>query len=202
MNTRKQQFLFIGDSLTEWFELEKYFPEVTIINEGIAGDTSYGVLERLEGILDISSDKIFLMIGINDVFNGFQKDDIIENQELIIEQILTHINGTELIVQSLLPVNESMMGSPGYLNKVIRYINKELKSHCEARNLTYMNLFPDFLEGNEMRRKYTTDGGHLSEIGYSLWAEKLQEKEICSKSECQRITDFLFEQLKDFFNKA
>ena len=173
METR-QQFLFIGDSLTEWFELKKYFPEVKIINEGIAGDTSYGVLERLEGILDITADKIFLMIGINDVFNGFQKDDIIENQELIIEQILTHINGTELIVQSLLPVNEAMLGSPGYLNKVIRYINKELKAHCDARKLTYLDLYPAFLEGHEMKREYTTDGGHLSPAGYSLWAEKIQ----------------------------
>ena len=105
---------------------------------------------------------------------GFQKDDIIENQELIIEQILTHINGTELIVQSLLPVNETMLGSPGYLNKLIRYINKELKSHCEARKLTYLNLYPSFLEGEEMKRDYTTDGGHLSADGYSLWADLLK----------------------------
>lgn len=167
--------LFIGDSLTEWFDLGKHFPDVRIINEGIAGDTSYGVLERLDSIMGIEADKIFLMIGINDVFNGFQKDDIIENQELIIEQILTHINGTELIVQSLLPVNESMLGSPGYLNKVIRYINKELKAHCEARKLRYLDLYPAFLEGNEMKREYTTDGGHLSPAGYSHWAEKLQQ---------------------------
>jgi lysophospholipase L1-like esterase len=166
--------LFIGDSLTEWFDLERHFPGVNIINEGIAGDTTYGVLERLENVISTEADKIFLMIGINDVFNGFQKDDIIENQELIIEQVLTHINGTELIVQSLLPVNETMLGSPGYLNRVIRYINKELKSHCEARKLTYLDLYPAFLEGDEMKRAYTTDGGHLSPAGYALWAEKLQ----------------------------
>ena len=173
--TNKLTALFIGDSLTEWFELEKYFPEVMIINEGIAGDTSYGVLERLDNVVNIPADKIFLMIGINDVLNGFQKDDIIENQELIIEQVLTHINGTELIVQSLLPVNETMLGSPGYLNKLIRYINKELKAHCDARKLTYLDLYPAFLDGDEMKREYTTDGGHLSSEGYALWAEKLQQ---------------------------
>jgi lysophospholipase L1-like esterase len=167
--------LFIGDSLTEWFALERYLPDVKIINEGIAGDTTYGVLERLESILEITADKIFLMIGINDVFNGFPKEDIIENQELIIEQILTHINGTELIVQSLLPVNETMLGSPGYLNRVIRHINKELKAHCDARKLTYLDLYPSFLEGTELKREYTTDGGHLSPAGYALWAEKLQQ---------------------------
>ena len=172
--TNKLTALFIGDSLTEWFELEKHCPEVNIINEGIAGDTSFGVLERLDSIMDITADKIFLMIGINDVFNGFQQADIIENQQLIIEQILTHVNGTELIVQSLLPVNETMLGSPGYLNRLIRQINKELKSHCEARRLTYLDLYPAFLEGDEMKREYTTDGGHLSAAGYALWAEKLQ----------------------------
>ncbi len=62
---RKQKVLFIGDSLTEWFKLEKYFPDVDIINEGIAGDTTYGVLERLDKVIDISVDMIFLMIGIN-----------------------------------------------------------------------------------------------------------------------------------------
>jgi len=167
--------LFIGDSLTEWFNFESHFPDAKIINEGIAGDTTYGVLERLENVISAEADKIFLMIGINDVFNGFQKEDIIENIQLIIEHILTHINGTELIVQSLLPVNETMLGSPGYLNKVIRYINKELKSHCEARKLTYLDLYPAFLGGKEMKREYTTDGGHLSPAGYALWADKLQQ---------------------------
>jgi len=169
-----QNILFIGDSLTEWFNLDRYFPEASIINEGIAGDTTYGLLERLEAILDITADKIFLMIGINDVFNDFQKEDIIENQQLIIEQILTHVNGTELIVQSLLPVNEAKLGSPGYLNNLIMHINKELKAHCNARKLTYLDLYPVFLEGDEMKREYTTDGGHLSEAGYELWAIKLQ----------------------------
>ncbi len=170
----KLRVLFIGDSLTEWFELEKYFPDQKIINEGIAGDTTYGVLERLEGTISAPVDMIFLMIGINDVFNGFHKDDIIENQELIIEHILTHVNETRVVVQSLLPVNESMMGSPGYLNQVIRYINKELRSHCYARKLTYLDLYPAFLEGKEMKREYTTDGGHLSEDGYRLWADKIR----------------------------
>jgi len=166
--------LFIGDSLTEWFNLERYFPDIPVINEGIAGDTTYGLLERIDSIIERPSSRIFLMIGINDVFNGFDKEDIIENQQLVIEQILTHVNGTELIVQSLLPVNETMLGSTEYLNNLIIYINNELKAHCNARKLTYLDLYPFFLEGDEMKREYTTDGGHLSEAGYQLWASELQ----------------------------
>lgn len=168
------KILFIGDSLTEWFEFSRYFPDSPIWNEGIAGDTTYGLLERIDSIMKQPADKIFLMIGINDVFNGFLKDDIIENQQLIIEEIQTQSNQSELIVQSLLPVNESMMGSPGYLNRLIRYINKQIRENCEGRKITFLDLYADFLSGDEMDRKYTTDGAHLSEAGYKLWAQKIQ----------------------------
>ena len=139
------------------------------MNEGIAGDTTYGVLERIERIMQNPAEKIFLMIGINDVFNGFLKEDIIENLQLIIEDIRTQSNHSELIVQSLLPVNESMLGSPNYLNRLIRHINKHLRDHCEACAITFLDLYSDFLNGDEeMKREYTTDGGHLSPAGYRL----------------------------------
>ncbi len=150
--TLHKQILFIGDSLTEWFDLESYFPDVPVMNQGIAGDTTYGLLERIDGVIANPSSRTFLMIGINDIFNGFIKEDIVENLQLIIEKIQTHSANSELIVQSLLPVNESMLGSPNYLNKLIRYINKELKSHCDARGVRFLNLYPDFLEGIEMNK--------------------------------------------------
>lgn len=166
--------LFIGDSLTEWFNFSRHLPGEQVINEGIAGDTTYGLLERLDGIMDVPAAKIFLMIGINDVFNGFLKEDIVENLELIIEQLQTHINGTELIVQSLLPVNEHLLGYAAGLNNTVRFINEELKEHCRLRKLTFLDLFPLFLSGDEMDPVYTTDGGHLSEAGYRVWAKKIQ----------------------------
>jgi len=49
-----------------------------------------------------------------------------------------------------------------------------LKAHCDARKLTYLDLYPAFLEGHEMKKEFTTDGGHLSEAGYDLWAEKIK----------------------------
>jgi lysophospholipase L1-like esterase len=172
--TPSEKYLFIGDSLTEWFQFEKFLPHMDILNEGIAGETTYGLLERLEETLEKKAGRIFLMIGINDVFNGFPREDIIENLELIIEQIQTCINGTQLIVQSILPVNESMLGSEGYLNNTIAYINRELREHCDARGVAFLDLYPAFLSGSEMKKEYTTDGGHLSKAGYRLWAEKLQ----------------------------
>ncbi|NQT76794.1 MAG: hypothetical protein HQ565_03700 [Bacteroidetes bacterium] len=166
----KQSIIFLGDSLTEWFELNKYFPGLAIINEGIAGDTTFGVLQRLEDIIKKPAKKIFVMIGINDVFNDFPEENIIENQQLIIEQIITLAAPAELIVQSLLPVNEHMLGSGGYL-KLIRRINNHLQHHCNSNKVQFLDLYTEFLSGDEMNREYTTDGGHLSEKGYKTWAK-------------------------------
>jgi len=177
IETRMQNhnsIVFLGDSLTEWFELGRFFPGKPIVNEGIAGDTTFGLLERLEAILDRPCSKIFLMIGINDVFNDFDSDDIIENLQLIIEEIQTESTSVELFVQSLLPVNESLLGTGDLLNRRIRHINKELGAYCRRRSLRYLDLYPAFLENGEMKEAYTTDGGHLSEAGYRLWAEKLE----------------------------
>ena len=62
--------LFLGDSLTEYGNWRELFPGLDIKNRGIAGDTTDGVLHRLDGITALSPDKIFLMIGINDLLMG------------------------------------------------------------------------------------------------------------------------------------
>ncbi|MDT8393609.1 MAG: GDSL-type esterase/lipase family protein [Bacteroidales bacterium] len=166
--------LFIGDSLTEWFDLDKYFPGIHIVNEGIAGDTSYGLLERIDEIMSIPAAMIFMMIGINDILNGYLKNDIIENHQLLLEDMRTQSTRSEIIAQSLLPVNLSMSGLPGSLNNMISEINEALRAYCEDCRVQYLNLYPSFLLNNELNSNYTSDGVHLSEAGYSLWAEKLK----------------------------
>lgn len=166
--------LFIGDSLTEWFNLETHFPEKAIVNEGIAGDTTFGLLERIDGIMAIPAARIFVMIGINDILNGYKKADIIENYQLLIEEIRIQSNRSELIIQSILPVNETMLGSGALFNGKIHEINAVIKDYCDDCGITYLNLYDSFLDRNELNRLFTTDGAHLSPAGYRLWTEKLK----------------------------
>lgn len=166
--------LFIGDSLTEWFDLRHHFPDLHLVNEGIAGDTTYGLLERIDAIMSIPAAKIFLMIGINDILNGFQADDIIENLQLIMEDINTQSNRSKLIMQSILPVNESMVGGKSQFNATIRHVNTAISEYCLDCRVHYLDLHSCFLDGNELNRMLTTDGAHLSEEGYLLWAKKLR----------------------------
>ena len=63
-----------------------------------------------------------------------------------------------------------MLGSPDPLNHLIRRINKDLQDHCKSNKVQFLDLYTEFLSGDEMNSKYTTDGGHLSEKGYEAWA--------------------------------
>ena len=60
----------LGDSHTEGIDWRELFPDVKILNRGISGDTSEGVLNRLEEVIGRHSKIVFLMIGGNDLQMG------------------------------------------------------------------------------------------------------------------------------------
>jgi len=67
----KGEIVFLGNSITEGFDLEKYFPDTVPINRGISGDHTDGLIERLEySIITLEPSKLFILIGINDIGAG------------------------------------------------------------------------------------------------------------------------------------
>src|SRR5215207_538395 len=59
--------VMLGDSLTEWGNWHQLVPEYRIINRGISGDTSSGVLDRLQEVIDRRPKIVFVMVGTNDI---------------------------------------------------------------------------------------------------------------------------------------
>ncbi len=55
--------VMIGDSLTNYGEWHEIFPETSIVNRGIVGDTTYGVIRRLDSIINTKPDNAFIMLG-------------------------------------------------------------------------------------------------------------------------------------------
>jgi len=180
MYTRKpiqeNNIVFLGDSLTEGFDLEKYFQDDNLINRGISGDMTQHVLYRLEEITNAEPQKIFLMIGINDLFQGLTERDLLHNYEKIITEIVTHCPKTKLFIQSILPVNEEFLLMEENLNTKIYKANNALRKLSKIFNLEYIDIHADFLnEQGQMASRFTFDGAHLSEKGYQLWARLIEE---------------------------
>jgi lysophospholipase L1-like esterase len=172
----KGDIVFLGDSLTEGFNFNKYFPENNLKNRGVSGDMTFQVIYRLNGIINALPAKIFLMIGVNDIVQDVDLNVIFSNYLQIITRIQKENPEGELIIQNLLPVNEAKLPGVSGLNTIIYQFNDRLRKYCLENNLTFIDLHSYFLnDSGEMDPIFTFDGIHLSNEGYKNWALQIKE---------------------------
>ena len=82
--------VFLGDSHIEFGNWKKHLDDTTIINRGIAGDNTYGILARLNDILILNPSQIILEVGINDI--GKNIPDTLIYKNILVFCILTQFS--------------------------------------------------------------------------------------------------------------
>lgn len=160
--------VFLGDSITIGYDLDKYFPNKNYINRGISGDITIGVLERLESnVLVIKPRRIVILIGTNDIGMKYPEDIIIDNYKKILNNIKSALPQTEIFVQQIYRVNEDIMTDTNRKNKVINSVNSKIKALCAELGATCINPNKVLVAENEMLcPSFTGDGLHLNKHGY------------------------------------
>lgn len=174
----KKSIVFLGNSITERGAWNELLPGRKIMNRGIGGDNSFGVLARLEMILETSPQKIFLMIGINDLSRGLPQEVIIENYHRIIKRIKTTNPKTKIYLQSVLPLNEAMTSAEYLKNKKnkILDLNIAIRQMANDHELQFIDLYPEFADSNgDLKKEFTSDGIHLKPSAYVLWIDHLKK---------------------------
>jgi lysophospholipase L1-like esterase len=174
--------VFLGDSITDFFRLNEFFPEVYVINRGISGDTTDGVLRRLpESIYELSPSKVFLMIGTNDLANKKSVEYISENIKKIISEIKENSPQTKIYLQSVYPVSllkdkkikRFIVGKRN--NDDISRLNSILKTMADEMEITYIDVYNHLVdESGNIKTEYTVEGLHLTIQGYSVVAGVLR----------------------------
>lgn len=171
-----KDIVFLGDSLTESFDLKKYFDRDNLRNRGMSGNMTEHVLYRLEEIFNAKPAMLFLMIGINDIYQGVDPEIVIDNIARILNELKNNSPQTTLYCQSILPVNETRLLSFENINSKVYDVNHRLRELCKKNNMLFIDIHPDFLNNHgQMDESYTYDGVHLTEYGYRHWAELLAD---------------------------
>lgn len=169
------EIIFLGNSITdgaEWFELFDGNPNIK--NRGIGGDDTDGVLERLAEVTSSQPKQVFILIGTNDLAYGKTVDHVVSNHKKIVEQIRKDSPETEIFVQSVLPVEDAIHWTRP--NASILDINDQLRSYCEAEEITYLDLNSRFSDDNgKLDKQYSLDGLHLNAAGYLEWVKMVKE---------------------------
>lgn len=171
--------VFVGNSITELVNVNgnegnwnSRFGNSKVKNRGIAGDVSTGVLNRVKEISYYKASKVFLKIGINDLFrNDLTPENVANNIKLIVEAIHKNSPKTIIYVQTILPSRDN---SPPK-EKIIA-TNVILKAMTPSDNLKIIDLFAVFADSNNlMKAGLTVDNLHLNETGYDLWEDSIRE---------------------------
>ncbi|TAJ13728.1 hypothetical protein DMA11_07660 [Marinilabiliaceae bacterium JC017] len=167
--------IFMGDSLTWGGSWQQWFPDYRIHNFGVCGEKTSQIIERLDDAILLEPDVLFMMMGINDLGDGLAVDDIMTNWKALVEQVENALPNTQVVVQSLLPVNTNLFCNPRVTAEKILNVNKELRRFSEMKMLSFIDLYPLFVDHAEMLNETVTkDGLHLNDNGYELWQEKLE----------------------------
>jgi lysophospholipase L1-like esterase len=169
--TMPKHLVFIGDSLTQWFDWQRRFPDYKVANLGISGETVEGLLARRDGIRGRieNPDFIFLMTGINNIANG--QYDIADPYHEIVRNLTTWYKKTTLVIQSILPAELAWIN-----NDIIKDVNRRLEQIARENNAKYLDLYSLFMDsqGNPKSGYLSDDGVHLAGKGYTVWADEVE----------------------------
>lgn len=160
--------VFIGDSHTDMFALDEYFPDKKILNRGIGADTVGGVLMRMGELIGKKPKKVFIQIGTNDM--GFYRVDMMRakrNYVELLRQLVGNMGNSNVYVQNLLPTSLDHE----YKERTLEF-NNFLREECIREKIKLIDLYSRFQKGDSLDHKYDSgDKIHLNGEGYILWSE-------------------------------
>ena len=172
-------FLFLGDSITELYPLEEYYDNLPVVNSGISGNKTTDILNDMKTrVYQYNPTKVFLLIGTNDLNSTYEDivDVTFDNIKEIINEIKENRSDATIYVESVYPVNSVIENNvvTNRTNKRVKELNKKLSNYCDEESCEYINLYDDLIdeEGN-LKTEYTEDGLHLNSLGYVVITREL-----------------------------
>ena len=182
---KKENIVFYGDSITDYYDLEKYYDDIPVINSGISGNITDDLIEDIdERVIRYNPSRVIILIGTNDIVLTDDSNEKIVNKIIkICDKIHDLRKYTKIYVQSIYPVNRNEEDSKINLDMVktrnndrIEKINKLLKEKVMKKNYNYIDMYTELKdEDGNLNVDYTVDGLHISDEGYEVITKKINE---------------------------
>ena len=175
LHIHKGDIVFLGNSLTQYAEWDELLQNPTVKNRGIAGDGVEGVLQRLESVLTAEPSTIFLMIGINDLF-FHDAAFVLRHYERILQKCKQQSPNTQVVVQSILPVNSDIKAIP-IDNQTIVNLNKQIRTLSKKYGYPYLDVHALMKDENgKLNPQFSVDGIHINGAAYLRWRDLIKEQ--------------------------
>lgn len=173
----EKRVIFFGDSITDAWLLDQYFPGKGYLNRGIGGQTTSQMLVRFrQDVIDLQPAVVVILAGTNDIAGNtgpISVQDIEANYATLAEMARAH--HIRVVFSSVTPVHDYTPQSQDFFAQrspaKILALNAWLKDYSAAHGLVYLDYFIAMLDGQELLKKdLALDGLHPNDAGYKIMA--------------------------------
>ncbi len=171
-----ERVIFMGDSITEGWNLRTSFPDQDFVNRGIGGQLTWQMVSRFpQDVLAHKPDAVVILAGTNDIGGSMPPDIIVANIRSMVEAAKSA--GARVVVCSILPVTDALAipGNPQLVRTtkrppgVILEVNALLRRMAEEEGISFVDLHQALADDKGfLPAALTVDGLHLKPEGYAV----------------------------------
>lgn len=179
--TKQADIVMLGNSLTAGTNWSELLGRTNVVARAIPGDILPGFIARLDYVIKLKPKIVFIMGGLNDIYNWTPVEEIFNNYVKIVSTLKSR--GIIPVIQSTTYAAKDYAkdwgGTPevnGSRNREIDKLNKLLLEYARKNNLDFIDITSKLATSDKfLRPELTWDGIHLNAEGYKLWAEEVEK---------------------------
>jgi lysophospholipase L1-like esterase len=169
--------VFLGDSITDGWRLNEYFPERDFINRGISGQITGQMLGRMQAdVIALKPAAVLILAGTNDIARDVAPQAIQYNLTMICD--LADAHKIKVILASILPIHDyNKDKNPAWeVSKrrpmtSIKTMNDWIQQFCAKRQYLYLDYSSAMIdEKGYLKAELADDGLHPNSMGYRIMA--------------------------------
>jgi len=167
--------VFFGDSITQGWgdDFRGKFPGVKLANRGISGDTTRGMLVRLdEDVLAFDPQGVVMLMGTNDIDEGASPATIASNIRLIIEKLNEHRPKMPVVLCAVMPSSAEKKRPAATIRALNELLAEIAADHPQVTLVDTWTMFAD--EKGDAKSEEFPDLLHPNAAGYDKWAKALR----------------------------
>jgi lysophospholipase L1-like esterase len=188
LNRIKQaDIVMLGNSLTNGANWNELLGRHSVVERGIVSDVLEGFSHRMRYVYELKPKIVFILGGLNDIYNWVPVEQIYADYIKIIEglkarRIIPVIQSTlyagrdwgKAWLEEKRPELNVVKYNEGRNSEVDR-LNKMLYNYAKVHNIEYIDLLDKMSRGHFLKSELTYDGAHLNANGYKIWVRDIEK---------------------------
>ena len=172
---QQNSVVFLGDSITQGWQQDcmKMFPGLNLANRGISGDTTRGMLLRLQDdVLKLKPAAVVMLMGTNDLGDDATPQMIAENTVAIIQELLKANPETDIVYCNVMPSTAELNRPAKKITAINRLVAKAAISIPQVTIVDTYTLFAN--KKGDAKKEEFPDMLHPNKAGYVKWANAVR----------------------------